>query len=179
MVSVNDKAVLNAIFNPLLPSSDFEEQCDAQENQNEKLEVSEEMKQLELKGVSLAENGDFDEAVHCFKTLIELCPQYASAYNNLAQTLRLKGDTTGAMQNLETAIQLSAEKSKTRRQALCQRALIHRLLGNEDQSLKDFKEAANCGSEFAKQQVVLMNPYSALCNQMLSQMISELQKGQQ
>ena len=47
-------------------------------------------------------------------------------------------------------------------------------LGNEKESLNDFTEAAELGSAFAKQQVLLSNPYAAACNQMLSKMLKQL-----
>jgi hypothetical protein len=40
--------------------------------------------------------------------------------------------------------------------------------------LNDFKIAANLGGDFAKQQVIAMNPYAAMCNQMLSEVICRL-----
>jgi hypothetical protein len=47
-------------------------------------------------------------------------------------------------------------------------------LGEEKASLDDFTRAAELGSAFAKQQVLLLNPYAAACNQMLSKMIKQL-----
>lgn len=46
-------------------------------------------------------------------------------------------------------------------------------LGNEKASLDDFTQAAELGSAFAKQQVLLSNPYAAACNQMLSKMMKQ------
>lgn len=50
--------------------------------------------------------------------------------------------------------------------------------GNDDGALCDFKSAASLGSDFAKSQVIAMNPYAALCNQMLGEMINKLKKGE-
>jgi len=50
---------------------------------------------------------------------------------------------------------------------------FHRL-GNEKASLDDFTRAAELGSAFAKQQVLLLNPYAAACNQMLSKMMKQM-----
>ncbi len=47
-------------------------------------------------------------------------------------------------------------------------------LGNEKASLDDFTQAAELGSAFAKQQVLLSNPYAAACNQMLSKMMKQM-----
>jgi predicted RNA polymerase sigma factor len=39
-------------------------------------------------------------------------------------------------------------------QAICQRGLLHRKLGKDNEARQDFQEAAKLGSSFAKQQVV-------------------------
>ena len=44
--------------------------------------------------------------------------------------------------------------------------------------MKDFKIAAKLGSRFAQKQVVSMNPYAALCNQMLSEAFGKLRRGE-
>ena len=50
--------------------------------------------------------------------------------------------------------------------------------GNDEGALDDFKIAANLGNEFAKQMVVQLNPYAALCNQMLSEVIGKIRRGE-
>ena len=52
------------------------------------------------------------------------------------------------------------------------------LAGKEEESLDDFKNAACLGGQFAKQQVVAMNPYAALCNQMLSEVFHKVRSGE-
>jgi hypothetical protein len=47
-------------------------------------------------------------------------------------------------------------------------------LGHEKESLEDFTRAAELDSAFAKQQVLLSNPYAAACNQMLSKMMKQM-----
>jgi hypothetical protein len=44
-------------------------------------------------------------------------------------------------------------------------------LEKDEESLADFKRAAELGSSFAKQQVLLSNPYAAACNQMLAKIM--------
>lgn len=51
-------------------------------------------------------------------------------------------------------------------------------LGDEQGSHEDFQLAANLGGKFAKQQLVLLNPYAALCNQMLGQVIGKVKQGE-
>ena len=79
---------------------------------------------------------------------------------------------------MNTAINLSQGQGNAACQAYTQRALIQRLEGHDDEALEDFKKAANLGSEFAKTQVVRMNPYAAMCNQMLSEVIGKIRAGE-
>ena len=48
----------------------------------------------------------------------------------------------------------------------------------DEEALRDFRAAAALGSAFAKQQVVAMNPYAAMCNQMMSEVIKKVKTGQ-
>lgn len=57
------------------------------------------------------------------------------------------------MIDLETALGLSEGKGRAACQAFTQRAMIHRLHGEDDLARADFQEAASLGSEFAKAQV--------------------------
>lgn len=50
--------------------------------------------------------------------------------------------------------------------------------GNDDGAREDFQAAANLGSEFAKQMLIALNPYAALCNQMLREVMTKLRTGQ-
>lgn len=43
-----------------------------------------------------------------------------------------------------------------------------------DDARRDFEEAAKMGSKFAKTQLVEINPFAALCNQMLRQAFDQL-----
>ena len=51
-------------------------------------------------------------------------------------------------------------------------------IGNDEEAIEDFKRAAALGSEFAKQQVVQLNPYAAMCNAMLSEMFQKIKSGE-
>ncbi|XP_040181429.1 tetratricopeptide repeat protein 36 [Rana temporaria] len=180
MCTRNDAAVLHALFNPNVPFGDINEQNEEnlQENANQDCSfppaLLEEVRNLELLGVQAAESGDLITAVQKFSKAVELLPDRASAYNNRAQVLRLQGDITGALGNLNRALELSGGKGIVARQALVQHGLILRLNGNEEEAKNDFLQAAEQGSDFAKQQLVLLNPYAALCNRMLRDMIQNL-----
>ncbi|XP_078615910.1 tetratricopeptide repeat protein 36-like [Branchiostoma floridae x Branchiostoma japonicum] len=180
MATANDKRVLNSIFNPNLPFGDVvEDEEDSREGEGiEDNEAIKEAKRLELLAVQSAENGDIDQALDLFNQAVAVAPDWASGYNNRAQALRLRGDVLGALDDLNKAINLSQGKGKAACQAFTQRGLINRLEGRDEEALEDFKKAACLGSEFAKTQVVAMNPYAALCNQMLREVIGKLKRGE-
>ena len=91
---------------------------------------------------------------------------------------RLQNQVVLASADLDTAIHLSGGCGKVAEQAHTQRGLLRRLRGDDEGALEDFKAAAKLGSRFAQRQVVAMNPYSALCNQMLSEAIGKLRRGE-
>ncbi|XP_075765705.1 tetratricopeptide repeat protein 36 isoform X1 [Pelodiscus sinensis] len=81
----------------------------------------------------------------------------------------------GALQDLDTALHLSRGTGHVACQCFVQRGLLSLLQGHKDKARLDFEQAAGLGSAFARHQLVLMNPYSALCNQMLSEVMRKLQ----
>ncbi|XP_048839444.1 tetratricopeptide repeat protein 36 [Brienomyrus brachyistius] len=178
MATERDRAVLQTIFNPTTPFGDvvgLNEKEDVTDDDGAfDVKLLRQVKDLEIQGVSAAESGDVSKALEHFNQAIGLLPQRASAYNNRAQARRLQGDAAGAMQDLEQAISLSGGAGRTACQALVQRGLLFRLTGRNEEARLDFERAAALGSEFARQQAVLLNPYSALCNRMLSEMICKL-----
>ncbi|XP_077998331.1 tetratricopeptide repeat protein 36-like isoform X2 [Glandiceps talaboti] len=147
-------------------------------SEEEETEAVKEAKRLEIQGVKAAESGDINAAMEYFNLAVNVVPERASGYNNRAQALRLKGDIQGAIQDLDKAIELSKGVGKAACQAYTQRGLIRRLEGEEEQALEDFKKAANLGSDFAKSQVIQMNPYAAMCNKMLSEVMTKLKNGE-
>ena len=87
------------------------------------------------------------------------------------------GNLDGAMQDLNLAIKLSNGYGKAAAQAYTQRALLKKVQNDEESALQDFKLAAALGNGFAKSQVIKMNPYAALCNQMLKEAFGKLRRG--
>lgn len=178
MASAHDRAVLQAIFNPTTPFGDIPGL-----NQDEELidddsgfdaELLKQVKELEMQGVTAAEAGDLEAALQLFSQAIQILPLRASVYNNRAQALRLLGNTAGALEDLDQAISLSGGAGRTACQALVQRGLLRRLRCQSDEARADFERAAALGSEFARQQAVALNPYAALCNKMLTEVINKL-----
>ncbi|XP_004604782.2 tetratricopeptide repeat protein 36 [Sorex araneus] len=181
MGTPNDQAVLQAIFNPNSPFGDLDglelgEVADGEVDEDGAFPQAEleQSKGLELQGVTAAEAGDFGTALERFSQAIGLLPQRASAYNNRAQARRLQGDVAGALEDLERALALSGGRGRTARQGFVQRGLLARLQGRDDDARRDFERAAQLGSPFARRQLVLLNPYAALCNRMLADMMGQL-----
>ncbi|KAM9481239.1 tetratricopeptide repeat protein 36 [Clarias gariepinus] len=178
MASENDKAVLWTIFNPTSPFGEIpglnQEEEPADDDCSFDPSLLKQVKNLELLGVSAAESGDLKTALSHLNQAIQILPMRASAYNNRAQVKRLQGDTDSAIEDLEQAILLSKGTGRTACQALVQRGLLLRLADRVDDARADFEQAAALGSNFARQQAVILNPYAALCNRMLSEVISNL-----
>eukprot|EP00112_Aurelia_sp_Birch-Aquarium-sp1_P007557 Seg1823.11 transcript_id=Seg1823.11/GoldUCD/mRNA.D3Y31 product="Tetratricopeptide repeat protein 36" protein_id=Seg1823.11/GoldUCD/D3Y31 len=173
-----DDLVLEAIFNPNLPNVTEEEIC-KECSCDDELDpaILSKVKELEIEGVNAAEAGDMEKSLQVLNNAINLAPNYASSYNNRAQLYRIQGDMEAAKQDLETAISLSNGQGKAAAQAYTQRALLKKVDGDNEGAYHDFKRAACLGNSFAKSQAVQMNPYAALCNQMLSQAVDKLKRG--
>lgn len=122
-----------------------------------------------------------EESLIIFNDLIKDYPNCASILNNRAQVLQLMKRLDSALEDLNRAINL-CDQNRNRKvlgQSLCQRALIHRLRGEDQQSYQDFTKASQLGNMFARRQLVALNPYAALCNQMLGQMLNNVRQGKQ
>ncbi|XP_006741667.1 tetratricopeptide repeat protein 36 [Leptonychotes weddellii] len=182
MGTPNDQAVLQAIFNPDHPFGDLVGLDMGEEVEKEDVDEDgvfpgaqlEQSKVLELQGVMAAEAGDLSTALERFGQAINLLPERASAYNNRAQARRLQGDVAGALEDLERAVTLSCVRVRFVFQGFVQRGLLARLQGRNDDARGDFERAARLGSSFARRQLVLLNPYAALCNRMLADVMRQL-----
>ncbi|VDP46529.1 unnamed protein product [Heligmosomoides polygyrus] len=201
MATANDRAVLNHILNPLMPTDCSSLEGTIADDAPITADGIEESRALEKEGVVLAEGGDLENAIQKFDEAIRMCSVNPSAFNNRAQALRLQGRPQGlnrstsktdqqctvlrlakefiidALSDLDQAISLSNGSGRSACQAFVQRAMIHRLRGSDDLAKADFQKAAELGSTFAKMQVVSLNPYAAMCNKMLSEIFSDLKKG--
>ncbi|XP_049873085.1 tetratricopeptide repeat protein 36 homolog [Pectinophora gossypiella] len=173
-LSERDRAVLRSIFDPTATiAADVVDDGDSfPEESEEQSEAYKESASICAEGVKLAEAGKLDEALKSLNKAIEVAPDRAETYNNRAQLLRLLQRDDDAMADLDRALELTADKrSRARALALCQRGVLLRRRGDTDNARAAFTEAAKLGSGFAKKQVVELNPYAALCNQMLSQVM--------
>ena len=123
--------------------------------------------------------------IHNLLTAITAAPERPSCYNNRAQAYRLKGEIQSAMNDLNMAIRqyhdnINSQNNSAKqaaKQAHCQRGLILRRNGREQEAMTDFKSAADLGSGWAKSVLVELNPYAAMCNKMLKDVFSKLEEG--
>lgn len=80
-----------------------------------------------------------------------------------------------ALADLSKAIELSGDfYLLTKCRAMCQRGIIKRKLNDLDGARDDFNESAKLGSKFARQQLVDLNPYAKLCNQMVTRLLADM-----
>ncbi|KAJ8731599.1 hypothetical protein PYW07_004763 [Mythimna separata] len=174
-LSERDKAVLRSIFDPTATiAPDVEDAGDkfVEEEEEPATDADKESTSLCAEGVRLAEAGKLEEALAAMTRGVQAAPDRAAGYNDRAQLLRMMMKDDDAMSDLDRAIELTVGKqSRARALALCQRGVLLRKRGQDDDARAAFTEAAKLGSSFAKKQVVELNPYAALCNQMLSQVM--------
>ncbi|CAG0917943.1 unnamed protein product [Notodromas monacha] len=174
MTSARDRAVLNTIFNPLLPVGELDEADLVLKDVQDESEAFGSANALEVEGILAAENGNLEKGLECFEKAILLAPEHPAAYNNRAQVFQLLGRTDEALRDLNKAIELSRGEGRSGCQALTQRGCIMRKLGRDEDARSDFEAAACLGNPFAKTQMVQLNPYAALCNKMLSEAMFKL-----
>lgn len=179
-LQAGDEQILEAIFDPeasgMMPGPKGEEQVEVTE-QGDPADVAR-AKELELEAVKAAESGRHSDALELLNRAVEVAPRYASPYNNRAQVHQLLKQVDLAMVDLDRAVELSGGRGKAGEQALVQRGIIWRLKGEDGKAMEDFKKAAGLGNRFAQMQVVKLNPYAALCNQMLTEVIGKLRSGE-
>lgn len=150
-------------------------------------------KKMEIDAINAAEAGRLKDAIDILNAALTIAPKRPSLYNNRAQVHQLLKNFDGtiktqrnfffillsllleALNDLTQAIKNAdgGQQKRTLRQALCQRGLLYRKKEMLEEARGDFSRAAEMGSKFAKNQLVEMNPYAALCNQMLRQVVNQ------
>ncbi|XP_019880872.1 tetratricopeptide repeat protein 36 homolog [Aethina tumida] len=175
-LSDHDKAVLSCVFNPNLPLEEaINEQRENLEDAEKLTAEEESTKQMEIRAVQLAEAGRLDEGLELINKAIQIAPKRPSLYNNRAHIYQYLRKFEDAFNDLTTAIDLSNEHhKKTLSQAHCQRGILHKRADRMELAKVDFEIASKLGNHFAKSQLVEMNPYAALCNRMLRQVMETL-----
>jgi tetratricopeptide (TPR) repeat protein len=203
-LSERDRMVLDSIFSPNGVGNVDEvynsasDDIDLTDEVDESVDTEEykECTAVEVEAIKAAEAEDYEKALRLLSYAIERMPGRATLWNNRAQVHRFLNNDEGvieglnftvsglkiysfpfilaALTDLTQAIKLSASKGRTGCQSLCQRGLLKRKQGDEDGARADFEVAAQLGSKFARNQLVELNPYAALCNQMLKEVMDKL-----
>lgn len=172
-----DRAILNSLFNPLLPIGEAvsdkadENECMVEDDSTNV--GGPKARELNSTGVAAAEAGQNDEALKALSDAIAEAPDWAAPYNNRAQLYRLLRQEDDAIADLDKAVEITGGLGPVGTQAILQRGLLHRLRGEDDEARQVFRRAADQGSDFAKQQLVSLNPMAALCNKMLVRMMAD------
>ncbi|KAJ3624985.1 hypothetical protein MTP99_018572 [Tenebrio molitor] len=173
-LSEHDEAILNSVLYPNLPFSDVTDASKLQDVEEDTPEI-EKTKKMEIEAIKLAENGKLDEALSTLTEALKITPNRASIYNNRAHVYQFQKKFSEAFDDLTKAIELAGTiQKKTLSQALCQRGTLHRRESRFELAREDFEIAAQMGNQFAKSQLVELNPYAALCNQMLRKVMDTL-----
>ncbi|XP_035785397.1 tetratricopeptide repeat protein 36 homolog [Anopheles albimanus] len=173
-LSERDRQVLESIFNPsqiggeeyLLQEEEkhLTDPQDADEVDDPRVKESQ---RLEIEAIALTNSSKLREALEMLGNSIEKAPHRPAPWNNRAQVYCLLGQEKDALKDIERALELSERTGRTGCRALCQRGILRRKDGDVDGAREDFEAAARLGSHFARTQLIELNPYAALCNQML------------
>ena len=185
---MNDVAVLEYLFNPLMQSPIQAEVYIQHESEGHHVEgdISDldenllvTVKEMEMHGVLAAKAGDFDVALERLGSAIEMAPRYSSLYNNRAQVYRLLQRYHDARADLDVAIQHSDPSSngmnpiniRVAKLAYAQRGfLLKGFLDQEGLGEEDLQRAAKLGHSLAALET---NPFRTLCGNMVSIMMKE------
>ncbi|XP_052860557.1 tetratricopeptide repeat protein 36 homolog [Anopheles cruzii] len=175
-LSERDRQVLESIFNPSqIGGEEYllqDEEKHLEDPQDDDADPRvKESQRLEIEAIALTDAGKLNEALEVFGKSIEIASHRPSGYNNRAQVYCLLGKENDALQDIERALELSNRAGRTGCRALCQRGILRRKSNQIDGAREDFEAAARLGSHFARTQLIEMNPYAALCNQMLREVV--------
>ncbi|KAF9429942.1 Tetratricopeptide repeat protein 36 [Entomortierella beljakovae] len=174
-VSANDAKILDMVFNPegtMLPDKETTDMLNSEPTVIDP-DLLKKLKAFEAEAVLLAERDDISGAMAKFTEAIELCPTYASAYNNRAQAHRIQENTAAALQDLDKAIEYGNGQPDILKQAYTQRGIIKKLKGDKDGAQVDFERGARYGNPVAKAVAVQDNPISQLCGAMVMEMLNK------
>ncbi|KAL7752491.1 hypothetical protein RI367_002025 [Sorochytrium milnesiophthora] len=185
-ISQRDNNVLNLIFAPdqhFPPSEEIPVDPSTTVAARALAALSEQdrakLKKIEVEGIAAAEKGNASDAIALFTQCIDICPQYASVYNNRAQAYRLSNDLGRALEDLNAAVEYGVGDPHVLKQAYTQRAVVYKAMGQTERSLADFQRGAQYGNSVARVAAVKENPYAQLCNSIMSEVMGNYTKGVQ
>ncbi len=132
--------------------------------------------EAEKAAIAIAESGDYDNAVNLLTDLHIKCPYHPSPLNNRAQVYRLQFKDDLAMHDLNAAVALpdASHYPNVMRQVYSQRAWLFLRKIDMEQAQTDFKCAKDLGLADADKMIARCNPYAAMCNAMLAEVMQKL-----
>ncbi|KAI9298234.1 hypothetical protein K502DRAFT_311779 [Neoconidiobolus thromboides FSU 785] len=184
-LSEKDQKILEHLFNPDNGYPGANDGFTLEETNEKPAKVIEpgllsQLQSLEKEGIKKAEEGNngLAESVELFTKVIEMCPDYASGYNNRAQAYRMLNEIEKSVSDLDLAIEkgLLIQDKITLKQAYTQRGLHYKVLAKTEEeetaALKDIELGAKYGNELAKKIAVQENPYAKMCAAMVKEMLT-------
>ncbi|KAL3320771.1 Tetratricopeptide repeat protein 36 [Cichlidogyrus casuarinus] len=181
----HDQQVLSRIFSPddpnLFQTIDLELPLDDDFTKTLNLKDKEALTNLQLEAIKLAEEGRLEEALKAFDFIVVKFPKFTAAWNDRAQVKVLMQREREAAQDLETAMTLNGPETRCEaiKQVYSQYGLLMLAAGEQEKALESFKKAASMGDAFAKKQLVQLNPYAALCNKYIGDLLKKAMQGDQ
>jgi Flp pilus assembly protein TadD len=119
------------------------------------VKVSEEARRLNTEAKQYHDSGQYDKSIELLTKAVQLCPQYADAYNNLSAAHAAKGQGDLALSFSMKAIAMNSDKGAY----YTTEGIAYYKLGNLDQSITAFNKAIALGETAAEMRSVLGNAY--------------------
>lgn len=139
---------------------------------NKVCENDQERMAMEAEAIKLAECHRLHEALVQINFVIESFPDHPSPLNNRAQIFRLLRRDDEALTDLNACINsASPDYPLVLRQAYAQRGWLRMAKDELAAAKEDFDTAAALGHTEARQMATRCNPYAAMCNAMLAQVM--------
>jgi tetratricopeptide (TPR) repeat protein len=130
----------------------------------------------EAEAIKVFSEGHKSEAIEMMTKLVDEYQDNPSPLNNRTQMYRLLKRIEEAMADCQKCIQICESKPEydgIKRMALLQMGWIKLGVEGESSALPWFEESALMGSQEGKRMAARCNPYSAMCNQMLHEILSK------
>ena len=134
--------------------------------------VGKKVKMLQLSAMS-----DLNQSIQlCYQLYPLFSPEGTSdllaLQEKLQQQKQQQGEQSGGQQDVGSQDDIIIPRVLI--QSLCQRAILHKLRGNELLSFQDFKQAAALGSKMAKEELDNMNEFEKLNKETVFQVMKQL-----
>ncbi len=108
-------------------------------------------------GRTARRQGDYIEAIRCFRLALEQTPDHIPTYNNLANALQQQGEPAEALALFEKALQYAPDSAVLH----CNWASLQQLQGDTEQAIQGFQHALQLKPDFALAWHNLAKAYSA------------------